>query len=113
MVNQLKQISSDRDVQPTNAENVHTTGLIHLIEDGEEEVEKGGCGSERADGRRSVGMIADACGSKDGAKVENTVGVVERPKGMISGWIYRHGGVGDASCSNELRHKEKQGDVNG
>lgn len=104
MVNQLKQIRSDRDVQPTNASNVHTAGLIRPIEDGEEEVENGGCGSERADGRRSVGIIADACGSKDGAKVENTVGVVEKPTGTIGGWIYHHG-VGDASCSNELRHK--------
>lgn len=88
MVNQRKQIRSDRDVQPTNAGNVHTAGLIRPIrplEDGEVEVEKGGCGSERADGRRSVGMIVDACGNKNGAKVENTVGVAEKPKGMIGG----------------------------
>lgn len=57
-------------------------------------------------------MIAVTYGSEEGAIVENTVGVVEKPKGMIGSWIYHHG-VGDEACSNELRHKEKQGDVHG
>lgn len=57
-------------------------------------------------------MIADTYGSEEGAIVENTVGVVEKPKGMIGSWIYHHG-VDDEACSNELRHKEKQDDVHG
>lgn len=56
-------------------------------------------------------MIADTCGSKEGAKVGNTAGAVEKPKDMIGGWIYH--GVGDEACSYELRHKKKQGDVHG
>lgn len=51
-------------------------------------------------------MIADSCGSKEGAKVGNTVGVV------VGGWTY-HARVGVEACNNELRHKEKQGDVHG
>lgn len=53
-----------------------------------------------------MGKIADSCGSKEGAKVGNTVGVVEKPKDIIGGWTY-HGSALKLVITNYATRKSK------